>query len=76
LYFNEYYINTEKAKRFKVLNAYGMVNDKSIFEITCRYTENIEASASLIFFSILSNSFYDEQRFLNPLDEIKSTSTN
>lgn len=76
LYFNEYSINQGSSQKFKVMNAYGLLSNKTIFEISCRFSEEIEASARLIFFSILTNSFYNKQRFINPLDKIKSVAAN
>lgn len=58
LYFNKYAINQTSAKKFQVLNAYTLLNNTMIFEITCRYSGEVETSAKLIFFSILTNSFF------------------
>jgi antitoxin component YwqK of YwqJK toxin-antitoxin module len=74
LYFNEYYVNSEIAD-FKVLNAYSLTKDKKVFEISCRYDKNIESSAMIIFFSLLTNSFYADERLVNPFSEIKAVTT-
>lgn len=73
IYFNEYLINTTKSERFKVLNMYSVVNDNLIFEVSCRFDERTEPTARTIFFSLLSSSFYNNRRFINPLDEITYT---
>lgn len=76
LYFNDYIITISESNKFKVLNAYSLMKDKKLFEISCRFSENIESSARIIFFSLLSNCFYNTERFIDPLEEIKTITTN
>lgn len=75
IYSNEYSINQGNSQKFKVLNAYGLLSTKIVLEISCRFSEDIEGSARLIFFSILGNCFYDRQRFVNPFEKIESFTT-
>jgi hypothetical protein len=71
-YLNEYVIHPEKNNNFKVLNAYRVMNDGKLLEISCRYSDATANSAKIVFFSIMSNSFYRSERFMNPFEEIKS----
>ena len=76
LYFNDYTVNVSSGESFKILNIYGLMRDKKLFEISCRHSENTGASARIIFFSLATNSFYNKERFINPLEEIKSITFN
>jgi hypothetical protein len=57
LYFSEYSVVVSGSKSFKILNAYSLVSRNKIFEISCRYDITTEASARLIYFSLLTNVF-------------------
>jgi hypothetical protein len=76
IYFNDYSISQKNGNRFRVLNIYGMIDSKNIFEISCRFNKEIEGSARLVFFSLLTNCFYDMGRFINPFEEIKAFTVN
>lgn len=72
VYFNDYTIKQDIKQGFNVLNVYSMINDKEILEISARFSEDAAFSARLIFFSVLTNIFYNEQRLINPWEKIES----
>ncbi len=76
LYFNDYSISPKEGTNFKVLNIYGMIDNKNIFEISCRFNEEIEGSARLIFFSLLTNCFNNGKRVVNPFEDIETFTIN
>lgn len=73
-YFNDYKITPSPGDTFQVLNMYAVMKDKKLFELSCRFNREIETSARIIYFSIMTNCFYKGERFLNPMDEIISSS--
>ncbi len=74
-YFNTYTITISAGQSFKVLNMYRLMADKKLLEISCRYDEQIEPSAKIVFFSVFTNSFYKNERFLNPFERIKGVAS-
>jgi hypothetical protein len=68
-YLNDYTIITPSGS-FKLLNIYTEMSEKGFSEISCRYNENVSASARIIFFSLITNLFYKEERFMNPWEDI------
>lgn len=68
VYFREYIIRDQNNKAFKMLNAFGIMKDKKLLELGCRYNEDVETSARTIFFSVFTNIFYKNERFTNPFE--------
>jgi hypothetical protein len=70
-YLNEYKVDTLNGKGFKVLSAYGSLPNNKFIEITSTYNADKVIVARNIFFSILSNIFLDNTRFVNPFNIVE-----
>lgn len=71
-YLNEYTIHITESNGFKVLNIYRLIQKDKLLEVSCRYDESTETTAKTIFYSVITNIFYDNKRFFNPFEELKT----
>jgi hypothetical protein len=69
-YFNEYRIQPTDSSKFYIFNIYRKMRNGRLIEITCRYSQQSETTARILFFSIILNCFYENERFMDPFEKV------
>jgi hypothetical protein len=66
-YLSEYNVMKESNSEYGILHFYSLVNGMLV-EISCRFSTTVAPSARIIFFSVLTNCFYQNERLMDVLE--------
>lgn len=69
-YYDEYSMKISEHDSARLISIYAIIGDK-FFELDCQYPIIISTTSNIIFFSVLGNLFFNQNRIFDPFAKIK-----